>query len=127
MKTKLKVGDKVFDSALYGDLEGEVLGDNVGNPNYPIVVRFGKHSTSYTIEGKFNTWTKTPTLSMQPYDKLSDIVPVCEEEEVWGLFWNEGSTYFVYGQMTIASGSNYPYNCIGNTNFKNFKETGKLI
>ena len=125
MKTKLKVGDKVHDNALFGNVEGEVISVNDNFP-YPFYVRFGENQENYTIDGCYNKWTN-PTLSMQPYDKLSDIVSVCEEEEVWGLFWNEGSTYFVYGQMTIASGSNYPYNCIGNTNFKNFKETGKLI
>jgi hypothetical protein len=125
MKTKLKVGDKVYDNALFGNVEGEVISVNDNYP-YPFHVRFGENQENYTIDGRYNKFTN-PTLSMQPYDKLSDIVPVWEEEEVWGLFWNEGSTYFVYGQMTIASGSNYPYNCIGNTNFKNFKETGKLI
>jgi hypothetical protein len=125
MKTKLKVGDKVHDNALFGNVEGEVISVNDNFP-YPFSVKFAENLENYTIDGCYNKFTN-PTLSMQPYDKISDIVSVCEEEEVWGLFWNEGSTYFVYGQMTIASGSNYPYNCIGNTNFKNFKETGKLI
>ena len=127
MKTKLKVGSKVYDSALFGNVEGEVINMN-GEYPYPIVIRFGENLENYSIDGRYNKWTEA-TLSMQPYDKISDIVSICKEEEkeVWGLFWNESSTYFVYGQMTIAKGSNYPYNCVGNTNFKHFKETGKLI
>ena len=84
MKTKLKVGDKVWDNALFGDLEGEVIIVNEDSP-YPISVRFRENQEDYTLDGRtykgFNA-----TLSMKSYDKLSDIVPVWEEEEVWGLF-----------------------------------------
>lgn len=137
MKTKLKVGDKVFDSALFGNVEGKVERNILTiwdeNPDYPIVVRFGEHTASYTIDGKFNKWTKNPTLSMQPYDKLSDIVAVWEEEEVWGLFWTEefninGETMAkIYGQMILTGNKDWPYRRKYGCTYKHFKETGKLI
>ena len=125
MKTKLKVGDKVFDSALYGDLEGEVISVN-DNYLYPFHVRFGENLENYTIDGRYSKFTN-PTLSMKPYDKLSDIVPVCEEEEVFGLFWDDEDGCKYYGRMIKMSDKYCPYYCDGNTIFKNFKETGKLI
>ena len=64
---------------------------------------------------------------MEPYDKLSDIVPVWEEEEVWGVFWDNGNSAIVYGQMIKSGDIKYPYFCNGRANYKHFKETGKLI
>lgn len=126
MKTKLKVGDKVYDSALFGDLEGEVKNINKLY-NYPISVKFGEQIFHYTINGSLYD-TSNPTLSMQPYDKLSDIVPVWEEEEVWGLFWDDDKMKSkVYGQMVKSGDKYYPYFCIGRANYRYFKETGKLI
>jgi len=126
MKSKLKVGDKVWDSALFGDLEGEVY--EVGDDFYtfPIRVKFGKQSCAYKIKGnKFDELN--PTLSMQPYDKLSEIVPVWEEEEVWGLFWENDDYSKRYGKMTKSNDSIYPYTCNDRLNWRHFKETGKLI
>jgi hypothetical protein len=129
MKTKLKVGDKVFDSALFGNVEGEVISVNEDSP-YPIFVAFGDNQENYTIDGRYNKWTNH-TLSMQPYDKLSEIVPAWEEEEVWGIFWDNDKTKTkMYGQMKLSDNIEYSYKCItdmGMINFKNFKETGKLI
>jgi hypothetical protein len=126
MKTKLKVGDKVFDSALFGDVEGEVISLNEDNP-YPIFIAFGHDQENYTIDGCYNKWTN-PTLSMQPYDKLSDIIPVWEEE-VWGIFWDDPNNPIkLYGQMIKSEDKKFPYRFIENcNNYKNFKETGKLI
>jgi hypothetical protein len=76
MKSKLKVGSKVYDSALFGDLEGKVA-EITKKGSFPIVVTFGNQKEYYTIDGRLRE-DMNPTLSMQPYDKLSDIVPVLE-------------------------------------------------
>jgi hypothetical protein len=125
MKTKLKVGDKVYDSALFGNLEGDIISVNDIFP-YPFHVRFGENQEHYTIDGRYNRFTN-PTLSMQPYDKLSEIVPVWEEEEVWGLFWNDLDDIKIYGQMIKSGDKYYPYRYIVGVCYKHFKETGKLI
>lgn len=129
MKTKLKVGDKVYDSALFGDLEGIV--QNIAPENYDghykVIVAFGVLKQDYTLDGR-NYSKFNPTLSMQPYDKLSEIVPVWEEEEVWGLFWDENYDRKEYGSMVKSDNEEYPYRVKGFCYiYKHFKETGKLI
>jgi hypothetical protein len=130
-RLKLIKGNKVFDSALFGDLEGKVLGINKENPCYPISVKFGQFFEQYTIKGSCTDYGN-PTLSLEPYDKLSDIVPVWEEE-VWGLFWNEelnnrGETMAkIYGQMIPSGNKDCPYRRKDGSRYKNFKETGKLL
>lgn len=125
MKTLLEIGKTVFDSALFGDLEGKVvkIGTSV---SYPLIVRFGNTDVAYTLDGRHHE-DFNPTLSMQPYDKLSDIVPVWEEEEVWGIFWDDEYDTKIYGQMIKSDNKDYPYRHKGELCYKHFKETGKLI
>jgi hypothetical protein len=127
MKTLIEVGDKVFDSALFGDLEGKVVRiDKEYLTAYPIYVKYGEKNTCYTVDGRQHK-DYMLTLSMQPYDKLSDIVPVWEEEEVWGLCWDFNSSPRYYGRIIKSTNAKYPYRIDGAGDFKNFKETGKLI
>jgi len=124
MKTKLKTGDKVYDSALFGDKQGVVVAINDTCSN-PLAVKFGEDVYVYTIEGA-NIYKSNATLSLKPYDKLSDIVPVWEKE-VWGLFWDDEDSFKVYGRMDVSLTKEYPFLCIGHGHYKYFKETGKLM
>ena len=98
-KTLFKKGQTVFDSALFGDLKGEVIDIRIGD-KYPRV-QFGEYICLYTLDGRFNTNMK-PTLSDQPY-KVEYVAPQPQIEipEVgqWCWFWNDGNEGYYYGKF----------------------------
>lgn len=64
-KTLFKIGQTVYDSALFGDLKGKVVNDKL-NDLYPIVVKFGDIELIYSEDGRLDK-NFLPTLAEQPY------------------------------------------------------------
>lgn len=103
METKalFKVGQTVYDSALFGDLKGKVIDIRIGD-KYPLRVQFGEYIYLYTLDGRFNV-NMNPTLSNQPY-KVEYVPPQPQIElpEVGQMcyFWNENpENGFIYAQF----------------------------
>ena len=100
-KTLFKKGQTVFDSALFGDLKGEVIDDENGGYEYPVVVKFGDMELIYSEDGRLDK-NFLPTLSNQPY-KVEYVPPQPQIElpEVgqWCWFWNDGNEGYYYGKF----------------------------
>lgn len=113
MKTKLKVGQKVFDVLLqqWGEIGyGE-------NENYPLCISFGENRfRNYTNDGRSYTTDKSPVLSLtdwNPWEGTGTFTPIDSEPQpqigdmVWG--WNEEKSCFVYGEFLKEDTSNVPF------------------
>lgn len=110
-KTLFKIRQTVFDSALFGDLNGKVIDIRIGD-KYPLRVQFGEYIYLYTLDGRFNTNMK-PTLSDQPY-KVEYVPPQPQIElpEVgqWCWFWDDCMGGYYYGQFNLYKHKDeYPY------------------
>lgn len=100
-KTLFKVAQTVYDSALFGDLKGEVKGYK-SDTRYKLIVEFNGKIFYYTLDGRFNV-NMNPTLSNQPY-KVEYVPPQPQIElpEVGQMcyFWNENpENGFIYAQF----------------------------
>lgn len=99
-KTLFKKGQTVYDSALFGDLKGEVIADDWGF-DFPLLVSFGANENSYTRDGRVDT-AMLPTLSDKPY-KVEYVPPQPQIElpEVgqWCWFWDDEFVGYYFGQF----------------------------
>jgi len=106
---KVKVGDKVYDSVNFPDMEGKVtdiLNDN--GHSYSIVVLFYDNEYSYTKFGQI-VKQRRPTLSLEPYEVNLNVVTEKQETFEYGdkVMYNRrfnGEAIFIrYGmQVNVA-------------------------
>lgn len=99
-KTLFKLGQTVYDSALFGDLEGKVIVCN--GSIYPIIVKFGDERFAYTYDGRLIESVK-PTLTDQLY-KVEYVQPQPQIElpEIGQFcwFWSDAKTNgYYFGQF----------------------------
>lgn len=102
---KLKVGDKVFDSVLFPNIEGFVHELKEYVEGYLIHVKFGEYRYTYTRYGQPFIHSM-PTLSLEHYEVNLNIVP--EKQETFEfrdkvMYFNKEAVFIRYSmQPNIA-------------------------
>ena len=105
---KLKVGDKVF-STRQGWGEITSTGHTI---NYPILVKFEKHSHSFTKDGKYESDNIYPELYLSnPFEQFQErVMEVSENRDVWSkrvVFMEKNGKYLAWDKAkTLETSKN---------------------